>query len=139
MGQIGGKFIDCREAYRRQRLHARRRGIPFNLSFHQWVLWWGVDIWKRGRGDGKLQMCRLNDEGCYELGNIYKATCNENSSEKYRNGKAGRKPPSVTDEEVLEIKALLEEGVSQRKIAEQFNTSQRTVLRIKKNLYRRNS
>ena len=134
--ETGIKFIDWKERYRRQRLHAKRRGIPFNLTYEQWIMWWGLDLLKRGRGDGKLQMCRYNDEGPYELGNIFKGTCNENSSEKFSNGKAGRRPATLTSEEVAQIKLLLQQGLPQSLIAEEFGTSQRTVTRINQDQYR---
>lgn len=128
--KIGGKSTDWRQVYWRQKTHAKRRGIAFKLTFQQWILWWGPDIWKRGRGDGKLQMCRKGDTGAYELGNIYKATCNENSSEKFKNGKNGFRPSNLSDEDVASILVSLNEGVSQRKLAERFNVSQRTINRI---------
>jgi hypothetical protein len=57
--------------YGRYKLHkesAAQRGIPFVLTFEQW---WGLwePHWK-GRAVGALCMCRTNDEGAYELGNV---------------------------------------------------------------------
>ena len=67
-----------RQAYVAQRWDAKQRGIPFLLTFSEWVGWWGIDFYKRGTGPICLQMCRYGDAGAYELGNIYKATANQN-------------------------------------------------------------
>lgn len=62
-----------RGRYRKQKEHAKRRGIKFLLSFNEW---WS--IWQqsgkyslRGRGKGRYCMCRYNDSGAYEIGNVY--------------------------------------------------------------------
>lgn len=69
------------QKYHNQRYHASKvRGIEFNLSFEEWLDWWGDDIENRGCTAGKLQMGRYNDEGPYALGNIYKCTIEENLS-----------------------------------------------------------
>lgn len=136
MERRGGTFIDWYSRYCRQKYHARRRGIPFLLTFSQWIMWWGADIWKRGRGDGKLQMCRRNDEGAYELGNIFKATCNQNSSEKFANGKNGFRPSALTPAQVNLIQQALEKGDSQRFLAKKYGVSQRTINRINLGQYR---
>ncbi len=65
-------------AYSQQKFHATRRGIDWNLTFEQWIEWWGDDIDKRGRGADLLCMARHGDAGPYEIGNIYKATMQEN-------------------------------------------------------------
>lgn len=123
-----------KEAYNRQKLHAKRRGIPFEIPFDQWVDWWGSDIEKRGRGDGKLQMCRFEDCGPYRIDNIYKGTHNSNSSLKFELGFIAKKR-YLTDDSVKEVKKLLTEGVSTRKVAAIIGTNQKTVMRIKHDKY----
>ena len=81
-------------------------------------------------------MCRKNDMGGYWLGNIEKLTHENNSSDKGRNGTAGKKPATLDIVEVAGIKTLLERGVSTRKVASLMGTSQRTVMRVKKGEYR---
>jgi len=51
---------------------AKRRGIPFLLTFEDWL-----DIWtksgrleKRGHGRGRYVMARFGDRGGYEVGNV---------------------------------------------------------------------
>ncbi len=57
------------------------RGIEWNLTFDQWLAWWGDDIWNRGCRAGQLVMARYGDQGAYEIGNIRKASPGENNRE----------------------------------------------------------
>jgi hypothetical protein len=59
--------------YQIQRIHAKDRGISFELTFEEWI-----NIWEqsgkfefRGRGKGKYCMSRVNDSGPYKVGNVY--------------------------------------------------------------------
>lgn len=68
--------------YIRQRQNARLRAIPWKLNFKEWI-----EIWEasgkfdlRGRGNG-YAMCRTNDQGAYEVGNVRIATNSENIKE----------------------------------------------------------
>jgi hypothetical protein len=67
-------------AYNNHKQNAKRRGTEFNMTFEEWNGWWGDDFDKRGTGADDLCMCRTNDEGPYELGNIYKATRSTNGA-----------------------------------------------------------
>jgi len=77
-------FINSKARYRDQRKAAAKRGIPFNLTFEEWYNWYlshGVDKnipQKMNRN--AWCMCRKNDEGPYELGNIYLDTNSNNVS-----------------------------------------------------------
>jgi hypothetical protein len=59
--------------YNNHKATAKRRNIPFLLTFEQW---W--DIWQqsghwldRGKGHGKYVMSRIGDLGSYEIGNVF--------------------------------------------------------------------
>lgn len=118
------------DAYRMQKRHAKRRGVEFALTYEQWLYWWGEDLPLRGRGIGKLQMCRFMDTGPYALHNIYKSTHEENSSFKFKLGFKGRKP--ITTPEIAEdVRLYLDLGASTREAAKRFDLSQKTVMRIK--------
>ena len=75
------------QAYKKYNSHkynAKLRGIQFKLTFDEWNNWWlsnGVDkqiVQQRPfTTKDKLCMCRVNDIGAYELGNIY---CDTNSN-----------------------------------------------------------
>lgn len=61
------------QRYRQQQFNAKKRGIGWELTFHDWCVWWGDDIDKRGAGHDKLCMQRVADTGPYALDNIRKA------------------------------------------------------------------
>ncbi|MCP3709743.1 hypothetical protein M3I54_22630 [Paraburkholderia sp. CNPSo 3274] len=69
-----------RVAFNTQRHGAARRGIGWELTFEQWLEWWGADIERRGTGECNLQMQRIADAGPYAIGNIKKGTPKQNSS-----------------------------------------------------------
>src|SRR5690348_12983126 len=75
-----------RGKFRNQKNGARVRGIPWRLTFEQWWALWAPHWDKRGHGAGKLQMCRHNDSGAYEVGNVYIATHEQNVSDAWKNG-----------------------------------------------------
>lgn len=69
-------------AYETHKRKATRRGIEFKLTFQEWFNIW-EEHWE-GRGAFKassLQMCRLNDEGAYEIGNVRIDTLSNNVKE----------------------------------------------------------
>ncbi|MDN7658457.1 hypothetical protein [Burkholderia cenocepacia] len=68
-----------RIAFSVQRHGAGRRGIGWELTFEQWLEWWGEDIERRGVRPGDLQMQRIADAGPYALGNIKKGTPRQNA------------------------------------------------------------
>ena len=58
--------------YHAQKANAKVRGIPFELTYEEWL-----DIWMssgfahlRGKGIGKYCMGRYNDTGPYAVGNV---------------------------------------------------------------------
>lgn len=120
-------------AYYHQQRHAKDRGIEWSITYEEWLRWWGDDLPLRGRGYGKLQMCRYNDAGPYHIGNIYKATHECNSRDKFHFGFKGKKA-YLTDEQVLQIKQLLTEH-STRRVAQLVGTNQKTVMRVKHGVY----
>jgi hypothetical protein len=75
---VSCKF-SLREKFNRQKARAAARGIEWQLSFDQWVTWWGEDINLRGKGVGQLQMQRFGDKGPYAIWNIKKGTPQQNS------------------------------------------------------------
>lgn len=55
-------------AYTCHKHRAKQSGIPFNFTFAEWWLLWKPH-WEE-RGLGNLVMCRKEDQGAYELGNV---------------------------------------------------------------------
>lgn len=64
-----------------QKHHAGQRGIDWQLTFEEWLAWWGSDIVNRGRKSAQLVMARIGDTGPYALSNIKKITVNDNHKE----------------------------------------------------------
>lgn len=62
-----------RGGYARHKESAKRRGVPFLLTFEQWwAIWEASGKWNlRGCKAGKYVMCRKEDKGAYEAGNVY--------------------------------------------------------------------
>jgi hypothetical protein len=123
-------------AYRDQKQAARKRGIPFLLSFEEWDTWWreqaGANyLQKRGCFRGQLVMARLGDEGPYSLSNIKCITCEQNSSEIKSN-------PSIKipDDKVLEIFYAVG---STREIGRRYGVHGATVWSIKAGRYRKST
>lgn len=72
--------------YLNQSYEAAKRGIEWQFTYESWVAWWGDDYKYRGKGKGKLQMCRYNDTGPYSPSNCYKATHEQNLKDFYKQG-----------------------------------------------------
>jgi hypothetical protein len=71
--------------YGKHKRDAATRGIEFKLTLEEWYSWWlqqGVDKnIKQPLNKNTLCMCRYNDIGPYELGNIYCATLSQNQKD----------------------------------------------------------
>jgi hypothetical protein len=82
--------MDQKDAYRKYytqshqagyRKDAAGRPIQMKLSFEEWAqIWAASGKWdQRGRKGTQYCMCRKNDLGHYEVGNVFIATMKENS------------------------------------------------------------
>lgn len=69
----------ARKRYWSQKHGARARGIGWELTFKEWLDWWGSDLDNRGNKPWNLQMQRRGDTGPYALWNITKGTPKDNS------------------------------------------------------------
>jgi hypothetical protein len=85
------KSYAARAAYRktvraRYNVHksdAKRRGIPFLLTFEEWMsIWIDSGKWEqRGSRSGQFCMARFGDQGAYEVGNVKIILRSANTSE----------------------------------------------------------
>lgn len=64
--------------YAQQRKGAGARGISWEITFPEWVEFWGEKYNLRGGGKCGLVMCRNGDAGPYKIGNIYLVSCGDN-------------------------------------------------------------
>lgn len=62
--------------YNGQKSMAKKRGIQWEFTFHEWILWWLATghFDERGVNNHQYQMCRYNDEGPYSPTNTYCST-----------------------------------------------------------------
>ena len=70
-------------AYTDHKSHAKRRGIPFLLTFEEWcAIWRESGKWdQRGHLSGQYVMARFGDTGPYAVGNVRICTAFDNLSE----------------------------------------------------------
>jgi hypothetical protein len=66
-----------------QRSDAKRRGIPFLLTFEEWFGIWKESrkLAQRGHGAGRYVMARVGDRGPYAVGNVRIILFEENARE----------------------------------------------------------
>jgi len=112
-----------------QKCRAKQRGIGFFLTFDEWLEVWGYCLPYRGRNAGNLCMCRYGDKGNYEVGNVYIDTMENNV--KIADGRKKRTNAKLTEEDIPEIRNLIEDGVSSKLIGEMFCISRQSVNDIK--------
>jgi hypothetical protein len=62
-----------RGKFARHRENAKRRGVPFLLTYAQWLeVWLESGHWhERGNGPDEYVMHRVGDRGAYKQGNVY--------------------------------------------------------------------
>jgi hypothetical protein len=84
---------------------AKQRGIPFLLSYGEWLAVWQESghLQERGRESGKYVMARNGDAGAYEVGNVSIITGAQNAADAAANGcLAGRRVGKQASPEELE-------------------------------------
>ena len=125
--------------FKQQRVSAKDRGIPFRLSYEQWL-----DIWKqsghfheRGRGRGKYCMSRPGDKGAYERGNVkiilfeannVEQICSPKTRAKLSALRRGRKPSALAIAKLIERNKTQAMDYHGRKRAPEFKEKIRATL-----------
>jgi hypothetical protein len=105
-----------RDAFGKQKAAAKVRGIPFLISFNEWLAIWACSghLSERGRGRGRYQMARHGDLGAYAVGNASIITSDQNRAEQIVTPQArakisawqrGRPKPLRTPEHCASISA----------------------------------
>jgi len=77
------KVAKHKELYMKHRRHAKARGIPFLLSYEEWLkIWMDSGHWhERGKRKDQYCMGRFGDTGPYAVVNVKIITNSENSKE----------------------------------------------------------
>ena len=77
---------DAKKKWYTHKANAKKRNIPFHLTFEEWWDIWQVsDKWnERGKQAGQYCMSRLNDHGAYEVGNVFIQLHSDNMSDRHR-------------------------------------------------------
>jgi hypothetical protein len=76
-------MINAKDKYRNHMGRARRRNIPFLLTFDEWLSIWEQSGHSNNRGPNEGQYCmsRYNDLGNYEVGNVFIQLSSENAKQ----------------------------------------------------------
>jgi hypothetical protein len=118
--------------YSSQRQHAKARGIPFSLTFEEWVeIWDNSGKWHlRGKKKGQYVMARNEDKGGYEKGNvsIIPATINIQLQRAARPAPTlGKNWKRLAKEQVIEIRNSSE---TQGDLAKKYKVAKSTIWSI---------
>lgn len=73
-------------AYQQYKYTARKRGVPFLLTYDQWRRIWQLSGKTKGRLGHEYCMARKGDRGPYAVGNVRIITNRQNVSESWANG-----------------------------------------------------
>jgi hypothetical protein len=135
---------DRRKRFGEQVGNARRRGIPWTLTFDEWwAVWEASGKWpERGRLRGQFCMSRYGDTGAYAVGNVFIQGRCENDSEReakksseYRRTYALRGSKHrwsiLNEQQVEDIRVRLAAGEKGRAIAAEFGVLETTISNIK--------
>jgi len=93
---------EYKKAYVQQKSNAKMRGLEMRMSFDEWKeVWLQSGLWdQRGRGAKKYCMCRKNDTGNYELGNVFIST----NSRNLHDGNVGKILSDATKAKIAEAR-----------------------------------
>ena len=72
------ELSEARKKFAKQRRNVLARGIEWQLTFQEWLDFWGDDLDNRGPRFWQLVMQRPCDKGPYAIGNIRKGTPRQN-------------------------------------------------------------
>jgi hypothetical protein len=117
--------------FKEHKYRADRRGIPFLLTYDEWLKIWedSGHLHERGNRHGQYVMARYGDAGPYSIGNVRIITAAENRREHQKTIRDGRRPrhAPVDDAKVLTMK---EQGLSPAAIARTFGVTPDAVYRV---------
>lgn len=116
-----------KKAYDDQKRHASARGIPWNLSYEDFLeLWLVSGKWsQRGKKINDFCMCRFGDKGPYSKTNVFIGSVKDNLRERWVDRELIDKGKAV------EIRHLYStRNHTQQEIADKFGVTQSYVSKI---------
>lgn len=74
-----------KQQYHNHKARAKRKGIPFELTFEQWYKIWldSGHYHEKGTKHGQYVMSRYHDQGGYTIDNVYIQTVGDNTKEAF--------------------------------------------------------
>jgi len=98
---------ELKQKYDQHKYRAERRGIPFELTFKQWLKIWqdSGHLRERGHRQGQYVMARFLGGGSYKIGNVRIIPAEDNNplvsaearAGRVRNGRATRQARHASD------------------------------------------
>ena len=117
------------EKYIKQVQHASDRGIPWSMSYEEWLEMWLLSgKWEeRGRKSGQYCMCRLGDTGPYSKKNCFIGLTDNNQQERWEDAR------KVLKEDWIKIyESYQNTGRTQYEVAEMYGVDQSAISKILK-------
>ncbi len=119
-------------AYNGHKSGAKRRGVPFLLTFEEWLYIWDKSRhWEdRGNRGGQYGMARFGDIGPYAVGNVEIITCNENMRRKESVKGSKQIQSKLTEKIVIRLRKEYLKGSANRGLnvlSIKYNVSMRTI------------
>ena len=74
-----------KQQYHNHKARAKRKGIPFELTFEQWYQIWldSGHYFEKGTKQGQFVMSRFQDKGGYTINNVFIQTVGDNTREAF--------------------------------------------------------
>jgi len=91
--------------YQEHKYGAKKRGLPFELTFEEWYdIWQKSGKWElRGQGKNAYVMSRIGDKGGYTLGNVFIQTASQNSIDGNKGRNAWNKGIKMSAEHIASM------------------------------------
>lgn len=108
-----------KEQYNNHKARAKRKGVPFELSFDEWMKIWtdSGHYHEKGTKRGQYVMSRYKDQGGYTIDNVYIQTVGANTKEAFTTNNSDFIKPRCGEENHFYGKKHTESSIEKIKIA----------------------
>ena len=127
----------AKHAYQSRKKSAKQRGIPFLISFEDWLdIWISSGHWEeRGRGKDKYCMSRIGDLGAYEAGNVFIQSNSQNVRDAIARPEFKAKISGDNNHKAKlskeQVDSIFSSSLPRKELAELYGVSQATISLIK--------